>query len=172
MTIGFELWPVSDRQRDRITKSTDQYTSKIFDFASNKQTNKKTTFCNARYLQNPGNKFDLKNNWWLNSMTKYENPLQFSSQSVTILYWQFLTILILFWQIDNFRNLVHVDLLVFVYLLAHIVPKKNYVVEFSDVMYSCSSNFKLSGWILRILEMRPMLTSKIAGDWRIQWPDI
>ena len=34
--------------------------------------------CRARDLRNPRNKFDLKNNWWLNSMTKYANPLQVS----------------------------------------------------------------------------------------------
>ena len=48
MKIGLKLWPggdwqrdkQTDRQTDKATKSTDQYTWKIFDFASNKQTNK------------------------------------------------------------------------------------------------------------------------------------
>ena len=51
------------------------------------QTNKKKTLCRVRYLQNSENKFDLNNNWWLNSMTKYATPLQISSQSDK--NWQF-----------------------------------------------------------------------------------
>ena len=35
--IGWKLWHVGDRQTNRTTKSTYQYTWKIFDFASNKQ---------------------------------------------------------------------------------------------------------------------------------------
>ena len=46
-----------------------------------KQTNKKNMSCQAGYLQNPKNKFDFNNNWWLNSMAKYGTPLQMSSQS-------------------------------------------------------------------------------------------
>jgi len=34
----------------------------------------------AQYLQNPSNKFNLKNNWWLKSLAKYANPLPISSQ--------------------------------------------------------------------------------------------
>ena len=42
--IGLEFWPVGDWQTliDRLTKSTDQYTWKMFDFASNKQANEQT----------------------------------------------------------------------------------------------------------------------------------
>ncbi len=54
---------------------------------TDKQTNKKKTSCRARYLQNPKNKFDLKNNWWLNSMTKYATRFQISSRSDE--NWQF-----------------------------------------------------------------------------------
>ena len=52
-------------------------------FCADRQTNRQTrnTSCRARYLQNLWNKFDLKNNWWVNSMTWYATPLQISSQS-------------------------------------------------------------------------------------------
>ena len=64
---------------------------------------------------------DLKNNWWLNSMTKYATPLQISSHQI---------------KIDNFRNLAYVD------LLADVDLKNNWLVEFSDRKYKSSSNFK------------------------------
>ena len=45
-------------------------------------------------------------------------------------------------------------------------------VELNDQICNSSSNFKSTGWKLTILEIQPMLTSKIIiGGW-IQWPDM
>ena len=81
--IGLKLWPEgdkqTDRQTDRITKSTDQYTWKIFDFARSK----KKTSCRARYLQNPP---PLQRLPWIREIVhfikiKIENLYQSSGQS-------------------------------------------------------------------------------------------
>ena len=55
-------------------------------------------------------------------------------------------------EIDNFRNLAYVDLLVDVDL------KNKWLVELIDVKYKSSSNFKSIGWKLRILEIPPTVS--------------
>ena len=47
----------------------------------NRHTNMNKTSCRARNLQNPSNKFDLKYNCRMKSMTKCETLLQISSGS-------------------------------------------------------------------------------------------
>ena len=54
-------------------------------------------------------------------MTKYATPLQISNQSD---------------EIDNFRNSSYVD------LLADVDLENNWLVEFIDMKYKSSSNFK------------------------------
>ena len=56
-------------------------------------------------------------------------------------------------KIDNFRNLAYVDFLAYVDLLANVDLKNTLVVEFSDLKYKSSLNFKSIGWKLRILEI-------------------
>ncbi len=82
---------------------------------------------------------DLENNWWLNSVTWYANPLQISSQWEE--NWGFQKYHLSCWPWAYVGLLVYVDL------------KNNWPVEFSDLTCNSSSNFKSIGWKLKILEI-------------------
>ena len=92
--------------------------------------------CRARFLQKLQNKFDLKNNWWLNSMTKYATPLQISSE----------------WDENLGFQKYHLSWWpwAFVDLLVHVDLKNNCRVEFSDMKYKSFATFKSIRWKLRI----------------------
>ena len=86
---------------------------------------------------------DLKRNWWFNSMTWFENPLQISSQWDE--NWGFLKYHLGCWPWAYVDLLVNVDL------------KNNWLVEFSDLKYKSSSIFMQLTWNLKILEISPKL---------------
>ena len=60
-------------------------------------------------------------------------------------------------KIDNFINMASVDL------------QNNWLVEFSDLKWKSSSNFKWIRWKLTILEVRPILTFWAYLDLQNNW---
>ena len=96
---------------------------------------------------------DLKNNWWLNSMTWCANPLQISS------------------ELDENWGFQKYHLRCSVFTLGLCWSQKYWLVEFSDLKYISSSNFKSTRWKLRISEIPPYsLTFGRCWPFGICWP--